>query len=307
MPRTILSFLHIVIACSLVYSPGCGKSNPAGPKPDEPALPENHAPDAVGAIPSQNLTTGKTPVELDVSRYFRDVDGDQLRYTAASSNDAIATAGTSGAILTIRPISPGSATVTVTATDSHGLSATQTVRVHVEEDQPPEPPETSEPPEPPEPPDPPEPPQPPDPPEPPDPPDPPLTGPYTPLEWIRVSAGRIEIHGFSLGFIRCIPLDATVNGIRYLVHESHWQWRENASSPLAEVDGTRKTGEICSYTPKRSGAFRLVMVMSIDGIRGRYASWNTINALCMPNSEECSYTYPDNPSQSQVAGRRPGH
>ena len=139
------------------------------------------------------------------------------------------------------------------------------------------------------------------------PPEPPLTGPYTQLEWIRVSAGKIEIHGFSLGFIRCIPLDATVNGIRYLVHESHWQWRKNASSPWAEVDGTNKTGEICSYTPKRSGAFRLVMVMSIDGIRGRYSSWNTINALCMPNSDECSYSYPDNPSQSQVAGRRPGH
>ena len=161
---------------------------------------------------------------------------------AASSNDSIASAAVSGSSVTIRPVSPGSANVTVTATDSHGLSASQSIPVHVAEALPP------------------------------------LTGPYTPLDWIRISAGRIEIHGISVGFIDCIPLDATVNNVRYKVHQSHWQWRENPSSPWTDISDTRKTGAICSYTPEKSGEYRLVMDMSIDGIRGRYSSSNTIES-----------------------------
>ena len=254
MPQTFTSCLHIAIVCSLIQSLGCGKRNPTGSKPDEPATPENHAPEAVGSIPSQDLTTGEAAVVFDVSRYFRDEDGDLLRYTTESSNDSIASATVSGTSVTIRPVSPGSANVTITATDSHGLSASQTIRVHVAEALTP------------------------------------LTGPYTPLEWIRVSSDRIEIHGFSVGFIDCIPLDATVNDVRYKVHRSHWQWRENSSSPWTEVTGTRKTGTICTYTPDKSGEFRLVMEMSIDGIRGRYSSSNTIKATCIPTLDECHYS-----------------
>ncbi len=259
MPTTFTNCLHIAIICTLIQSLGCGKRNPNGPdpaepEPDDPTAPVNHAPEAVGRIPSLDLTTGEAAVVLDVTKYFRDEDGDLLQYTSESSNDSIANATVSGSRVTISPVSPGSANVTVTATDAHGLSASQAIRVHVAEALTP------------------------------------LTGPYTPLDWIRVSSDRIEIHGFSVGFIDCIPLDATVNDVRYKVHRSHWQWRENASSPWAEVTGTRKTGTICSYTPDKSGEFRLVMEMSIDGIRGRYSSSNTITAFCIPTSDECHYS-----------------
>ena len=273
MSKTFMSCMQIAIVCTLIQSLGCGKRNPAGPDPAEPepgdpAVPENHAPEAVGRIPNQDLTTGEAAVVLDVSRYFRDVDGDLLRYASESSNVSIASAAVSGSSVTIRPVSTGSVDVTVTATDPDELSVNQIFRVHVAEaETPPTGPLT-----------------------PPTGPLTPLTGPYTPLEWIRVSSGRIEIHGFSVGFIDCIPLDATVNGIRYKVHQSHWQWRENATSPWTEVTGTKKTGTLCSYTPKWSGEFRLVMEMSIDGIRGRYSSSNTITALFIPTLDECHYS-----------------
>ena len=262
-----------------MLSLGCGKRNPAGSMPDEPDTPQNLAPEAVDRIPDQELTLGEAAVELDVAKFFRDTDGDSLRYDAVSSNDSIVTATASGSVVTIRPESPGSANVRVTATDSHGLSASQTIRVHVEEAQPPDLPDPSEPPEPPEPP------------YPPDAPDPPLTGPYTPLEWLRVSAGGIEIHDISAGFIDCIPLDATVNGVRYKVHQSHWQRRVDSTSSWTDLPDTRRNGVlICSYTPTRSGEYRLVMEMSIDGNRGRYSSSNTIVASCIPNSDECFFT-----------------
>ncbi len=253
MTKMLLSCLNVVVACSLVQSSGCGKQNPTTWKPDVPSTSENHAPEAVGSIPSQDLTIGEEVV-LTASRYFRDEDGDPLMYSTESSNESIANATVSGSSVTIRPVSPGSASVTVTATDSQGLSVSQSIRVHVTEALPP------------------------------------LTGPYTPLDWIRISAGRIEIHGISVGFIDCIPLDATVNNVRYKVHQSHWQWRENPSSPWTDISDTRKTGAICSYTPEKSGEYKLVMDMSIDGIRGRYSSSNTIKSTCVPILEECYFS-----------------
>ena len=68
---------------------------------------------------------------MDVSGNFSDPEGDELTYTAASSDDDIATASLSGAAVTITGVAAGSATVTVTATDPGGLSATQTFDVTV--------------------------------------------------------------------------------------------------------------------------------------------------------------------------------
>ena len=76
---------------------------------------------------------------VDVSGSFRDPDGNALSYAAESSDDLVATATVSGSEVTIRPVSAGSATVTVTATDPGGLKATQNIAVTVEppENQPP--------------------------------------------------------------------------------------------------------------------------------------------------------------------------
>lgn len=69
---------------------------------------------------------------VDVSGAFSDPDGDPLSYEATSDASDIATASVSGSDVTVIGEAPGSATVTVTATDPGGLSATQTFAVTVE-------------------------------------------------------------------------------------------------------------------------------------------------------------------------------
>ena len=91
----------------------------------------NRAPEAVGSIPAQSLEGGAR-VALDVSSYFRDPDGDVLTYAAASNNTGVATASISGSRVTVTGVAVGSATVTVTASDPAGLTATQTIAVTVQ-------------------------------------------------------------------------------------------------------------------------------------------------------------------------------
>ncbi len=82
------------------------------------------------AIPAQTLTEGGS-VTLDLSSYFSDPDGDPLVYGGSSSDVGVATASVIGHSLSIRAVTPGTATVTATATDPGGLRATQTVSVSV--------------------------------------------------------------------------------------------------------------------------------------------------------------------------------
>ena len=91
----------------------------------------NRAPEAVGTIPAQSLNPGQART-VDVSSYFRDPDGDALTYTAVTSNARVVSASMSGRSLTVTGVAEGTATVTVTATDPDGLTATQTVAVTVE-------------------------------------------------------------------------------------------------------------------------------------------------------------------------------
>ena len=94
-------------------------------------LPVNDAPEAVGTIPEQLLEEGGEPVTLDMAEYFTDVDGDVLTYTAESSNPAATAVAVSGSTLTLSAVVRGAATVTVTATDPDGLTATQVFGVSV--------------------------------------------------------------------------------------------------------------------------------------------------------------------------------
>ena len=87
-------------------------------------------PEAVGTVPAQTLLVGES-VTLDMSPYFRDSDGDPLLYSTSSSNDAITFASFAGTSVTITGVAPGTATVTVTASDAAGLTADQRVAVTV--------------------------------------------------------------------------------------------------------------------------------------------------------------------------------
>ena len=90
----------------------------------------NRAPEALGSIPSLELTEGDT-TSLDLSARFSDPDGDTLSYAAASSDANVTTAQVSGDAVVIVATAEGAASITVTATDPGGLTATQTVDVTV--------------------------------------------------------------------------------------------------------------------------------------------------------------------------------
>ena len=68
---------------------------------------------------------------VNVAGYFNDPDGDALTYTAASSNAATASVAVVGSVVTITAVAQGVASVTVTARDTGGLSAQQTMTVAV--------------------------------------------------------------------------------------------------------------------------------------------------------------------------------
>ena len=90
----------------------------------------NRGPLPVDSIPSLELVKGDSAT-LDVAGHFTDPDGDSLSYSVGTSDAGTATASVSGAEVTLAAIAQGTATVTVSATDPDGLSATQAFEVTV--------------------------------------------------------------------------------------------------------------------------------------------------------------------------------
>lgn len=97
----------------------------------EPTAPVNLAPEAVGRIPGQRVAQLDT-VELDVTEYFRDPDGDELAYSAAASPTGVVTLRVARSTIGIAGAHPGTASITVTATDTAGLAASQSFDAVVE-------------------------------------------------------------------------------------------------------------------------------------------------------------------------------
>ena len=92
---------------------------------------DNRSPEPVAMIPAQALTVGGAALGVSVAGYFRDPDDDPLSYEAASSHGNRATVSVSSSIVWLAPGEAGTSTVTVTARDPGGLSATQTMAVTV--------------------------------------------------------------------------------------------------------------------------------------------------------------------------------
>ena len=90
--------------------------------------PRNRAPQAVGTISDLFETVG-SEVAVDVNSYFVDPDGDPIEYQAVSSDTEVATVATSSGTVVVTGESVGTATITVTAADPGGLTATQSFTV----------------------------------------------------------------------------------------------------------------------------------------------------------------------------------
>ena len=89
------------------------------------------SPESVDTIPPQALAESGPAVSVSMGGYFTDPDDDPLTYTAAAGQADTVTALASVDTVWLVPGAAGSATVTVTATDPGGLSATQTIAVTV--------------------------------------------------------------------------------------------------------------------------------------------------------------------------------
>ena len=91
----------------------------------------NQAPVVSDPIPDAGAFVGDT-VDVDLSDHFSDPDGDDLSYTAKSSNwGGVAKVYVSGASLTVAVVGAGTANIAVTAMDTGDLSAEDVFRVTV--------------------------------------------------------------------------------------------------------------------------------------------------------------------------------
>ena len=104
---------------------GAASSAAAG----EVAEPVNVAPRLAEELPDLELDVGETKT-VDLDAAFEDPNDDRLRYSASSDDGAVSVRVASGEAR-ISGVRPGEATVSVTATDPEGLSATATFNVAV--------------------------------------------------------------------------------------------------------------------------------------------------------------------------------
>ena len=96
-----------------------------------PSSDANRPPALAGTLPDRSLPAPPAMLTLHVARAFADPDGDALTFTASSSAPDVVTVGLAGARLTLTSVGAGMATIGVTATDPHGLSATASFTVTV--------------------------------------------------------------------------------------------------------------------------------------------------------------------------------
>ena len=95
----------------------------------------NEAPVGATAIENRTVVESDGVDQFDVSVYFSDPDGDELIYSATSSDSEVARVGFVSATLAVTPAEIGTTTVEVTATDPAGLSFDQSFTVQVVADQ----------------------------------------------------------------------------------------------------------------------------------------------------------------------------
>ena len=109
---------------------GTGDGTPSNVESGTPLAAVNQPPETTSQIAMQFLEVGGS-VRIGLSNHFRDPEGRTMTFRAVSDNTRTTTASVQGSVLTIRGVARGGASVTVTARDSGGLTATQSFRAMV--------------------------------------------------------------------------------------------------------------------------------------------------------------------------------
>ncbi len=233
-------------ALLLFLTVGCG-----GEKSVAPRTPADFPPRVVESFESQTLTAERDRLTIDFATAFRDPEERSLRYSAESSDAAVAMAAMSGSVLTVTPLAEGSATVSVKATDPGGNSATITISITVNAPAHPDDDES-----------------------------------YQALARLVVGAGRVEFFELSArGAGACIEVDPDktfgtgFETARYRFHHSRWQRQDELG--WTTIQGTvQSENRLCAFTPTGSGLYRMVGDVTLSGQGGqrrlRYAS-NVLN------------------------------
>lgn len=90
----------------------------------------NRPPLARGTMPDQTIIAGRNAV-VNLSTFFTEPDGQKLSYSATAADPGVAVTSLATSALTISAVGKGATTVTVTATDTGGLTAQHVFRVMV--------------------------------------------------------------------------------------------------------------------------------------------------------------------------------
>ena len=103
---------------------GTDDGTPSNAESGTPLAAVNQPPETISQIAMQFLEVGGS-VRIGLSNHFRDPEGRTMTFSAVSDNTRTATASVQGSVVTVRGVARGGASVTVTARDSGGLTATQ--------------------------------------------------------------------------------------------------------------------------------------------------------------------------------------
>ena len=127
--------IAVLLAAGLVTST-CGGDTPSAPPPSTPAPsppppPQPNRPPVVATPVFPVSLVRDQPRTFDAAPYFSDPDGDALTYSVTSNDPLTVGVSVTGRQVTLTPLRDGTVTVTLTARDRGGLSASQTFTVTV--------------------------------------------------------------------------------------------------------------------------------------------------------------------------------
>jgi hypothetical protein len=97
----------------------------------------NQAPVVSASVADQDVALEGDPLTVTLDTVFTDPDGDTVQYSATSDEELIATAAVDNGVLTVEPLLPGQAMISLEATDGRGGAVGDAFVVTVVERQPP--------------------------------------------------------------------------------------------------------------------------------------------------------------------------